>query len=253
MVMQQKLAAILAIDLVDQHAQTGAAPIALELATIQYELVDPTIGRYGGRTFALMPMTLVEFAEPAGAVGCSLEIQRGMAERAADPGTEAPVGLRIGIDFADVVTVSGDLEGPAVAVAQDLARIAPPGAILISGRVARTIRRNRLQARSAYRGVHATDGGAGVEMVELRPLANPSVQSPWTLRRRWTWVAVIAAVVLLAGASLVLWRPIREWLVPIPPETTATAAPGVASTDGGRWSTGYLAGASAPARIWLSE
>ena len=100
--------------------------------------------------------------------------------------------------------------------------------------------------------MHAADGGAEIEMVELRPLANPRVQSPWTLRRRWTWVAVIAAVVLLAGASLVLWRPIREWLAPMPAETTAIAAPVVEGHRGGKIG-GYFAGAMAPARIWLIE
>ncbi len=224
--MQHKLAAILAVDVV-------GAPAAADdqLLTIQYELVDPTISRYGGRTFALMPMTtLVEFAEPAPAVACGLEIQRGMAERAADLAAEARIGLRIGIDLAEVITVSGDLRGPAVGVAQDLARIAPAGAILVSGRVARTLRRTRLGARSAYRGVHAVKGVAEVEVVELRPLANPKTQSPWTLRRRWTWVAVIAAVVLLAGASLVLWRPVREWLVPMPTEAAGAVTPGPLKT-----------------------
>jgi adenylate cyclase len=224
MAMQQKLAAILAVDVVGARAAADD-----ELLTIQYELVDPTISRYGGRTFALMPLTtLVEFAEPAPAVGCGLEIQRGMAERDEDRAPKAGIGLRIGIDLAEVLTVSGDLQGAAVAVAQDLARIAPAGAVLISGRVARAIQRDKLQARSAYRGVRAVKGVAKVEVVELRPLANPRTQSPWTLRRRWTWVAVIAAAVLLAGASLVLWRPVREWLVPMPTEA-AGDAPGVES------------------------
>jgi len=225
--MQQKLAAILAVDVVGEPERARADATGDELATVQYELVDPTISRFGGRIFALVPMTLVEFAEPAGAVGCGLEIQRGVVERDADLPPEARAQLRIGVELGEVITVSGDLQGPAVAVAQDLAHIAPPGAVMISGRVARTIQRDKLQARSAYRGVRAVQGIAKVEVVELRPVADPKTQSPWTLRRRWTWVAVIAAVVLLAGASLVLWRPVREWLLPIPTETTAIAAPDI--------------------------
>jgi hypothetical protein len=220
--MEQKLAAILALDVAGEPGQARAG----ELATIQYELVDPTISRYGGRIFALMPSTtLAEFGGPAAAVGCGLEIQRGMAERDAEQAPEAGIGLRIGVDFAGVLTVSGDLRGPAVAIARDLARSGSPGAVTISGRVARTVRRNKLRARSANRGLHAVQGGAKIEVVELRPLADAKVQSPWTLRRRWTWIAALAAVVLLAGASLVLWRPVREWLLPIPTETRALAAP----------------------------
>ena len=75
--MQQKLAAILAVDVVDATGPDRAA--ADELRTIQYELIDPTISRYGGRIFAMLPATtLVEFAEPGHAVGCGLEIQRGV-------------------------------------------------------------------------------------------------------------------------------------------------------------------------------
>ena len=205
--------------------RTGS--LAGELATIQYELIDPTISRYGGRIFALMPsITLAEFAGPTAAVGCGLEIQRGMAERAAELAPpEALISLKIGIDLAEVVMVSGDLQGSAVAIAQDLARSAPAGAVMISGRVARTLNRKKLRARSAYRGVHDVAGVAKVEIVELHPLADAKAQSPWTLRRRWTWIAALAAVMLLTGASLVLWRPVREWLLPVPTEAPALAAP----------------------------
>ncbi len=230
--MQQKLAAILVVDVVGPPGSKPAP--ADELLTVQYELVDPTISRYGGRIFALLPTTtLVEFAEPGHAVGCGLEIVRGMAERNADRAPAEQTGLRIGIDLGAVITASGDLEGQPVAVARGLAQLAPGGAVWVSGRVARAIERRKLAAESAYRGVHTVAGEAKVEVVELRPRADPKTQSPWTLRRRWTWIAALAAVLLLAGVSLVLWRPVREWLLPMPTEAASDALP-VEAGDGRR-------------------
>ncbi len=70
MAMQQKLAAILALEAASRPEPTAGA--ARELGAIQCELVDPTISRFGGRIFALTPSrTLVEFAEAATAVRCA--------------------------------------------------------------------------------------------------------------------------------------------------------------------------------------
>ena len=80
--MQQKLAAIVALEATGPPPDAAGEGALARLAVVQCELVDPTISRFGGRVFALTrTRTLVEFADPARAVACGLEIQRGMAER----------------------------------------------------------------------------------------------------------------------------------------------------------------------------
>jgi len=214
MAMQQKVAAILAVDV------TGGPPdSAGELGTVQYELVDPTISRFGGRIFALTrTRTLVEFAEAAPAVACALEIARGMSERNGGLAAERRLRLGLGIEVGEVVSASGDLAGTTVTVARALARVGRDGAVTVSGRVAHALERRRPKAAVGRRAALTIEGVAEVQLVELRPLARPKAQSPWILRRRWTWIAALAAVVLLAGASIVLWRPLRDALLATPPQ-----------------------------------
>jgi hypothetical protein len=231
MAMQQKLAAIVALEATPPpEVEAGdGAPLA-RLAMVQCELVDPTISRFGGRIFALTgTRTLAEFGEAARAVACGLEIQRGMAERrGAEPDERLPA-LGIGIEFGEVVSAGSDLTGATVVVARGLARIAGGGLVAVSGKVARGLDPRRMLATRRNRGRLAIEGVAEVEVVELRALVPPKAQSPWTVRRHWTWLAALAAVVLLAGASVVLWRPVREWLLIEPAEPREPAPPDAAA------------------------
>src|SRR6266700_2992980 len=66
------------------------------------ELIDPTIGKYGGRLVRSMgDGLLVEFGSAVDAVRCALDIQRGLAARQANE--PDPMQLRIGINTGDIL------------------------------------------------------------------------------------------------------------------------------------------------------
>ena len=101
------------------------------VASYARELIDPTIGKNGGRFVRSMgDGLLVEFTSAVDAVRCALDIQRGLAERQADEPDR--ILLRIGINTGDVLVDQRDIYGNSVNIAARLEAFASPGTVCVS-------------------------------------------------------------------------------------------------------------------------
>jgi hypothetical protein len=107
---------------------------------------------------------LIEFPSVVDAVRCAVEIQLGMAERAAVAPTDRRIDdLRMGINIVDIIIDNDDIYGDGVNVAARLDALAEPGSICVS-RVVRDQMRDK-----ARRCVPCAD----VTLVATTPWAEP--------------------------------------------------------------------------------
>jgi adenylate cyclase len=147
--MERRLAAILAMDVVGYSrlmGQSEAATLAA-LRTHRQELVDPEIGRHGGRLVSTSgDGALVEFSSVVAAVECAVAIQQGMGERNRDVPRERRIEFRMGINLDEVIVDGDDILGDGVNVAGRLETFAEPGTVCISGSVFGHVK-NRLDLR----------------------------------------------------------------------------------------------------------
>ncbi len=113
------------------------------LRTHRAELIDPLVGRHGGRIVKTMgDGLLLEFPSVVEAVQCALEIQHGMAARNAGAAPDKRMDFRIGVNLGDIIIEGEDIFGDGVNIAARLQEIAQP----------RRPRRPRRQHDSGQRG-----------------------------------------------------------------------------------------------------
>src|SRR5688572_17114954 len=104
-----------------------------QLKAHRKELVDPKITEHRGRIVKTTgDGMLVEFASVVDAVRCAVDIQRGMASRNEDVGSEERIEFRIGINVGDIINDGGDIYGDGVNLAARLESLAEPGGIYVS-------------------------------------------------------------------------------------------------------------------------
>src|SRR5579872_6451723 len=100
----RRLAAILAADIVGYSRLMGTDEEATlaALKACRRELIDPKVAEHGGRIVKTTgDGALVEFPSAVDAVRCSVDIQRGMAERNAPIPENRRVEFRVGINVGD--------------------------------------------------------------------------------------------------------------------------------------------------------
>ena len=133
--MQRRLAAILAADVVGYSRLMGSDEMGTltSLKSHRRELVDSGIAEHHGRIVKTTgDGMLVEFASVVDAVGCAVNIQRGMVRRNADIPEEKQIVFRIGINVGDIIIDGDDIFGDGVNIAARLETLCEPGGVCIS-------------------------------------------------------------------------------------------------------------------------
>jgi adenylate cyclase len=222
----RKLAAILVSDVAGYSRLTGADEdrTLARLRTLRSDLIDPIISVHHGRIVKRTgDGSIIEFRSVVDAVRCAIEVQTGMVERNAGVPEDRRIEFRIGIHLGDVVEESdGDLMGDGVNIAARLEGIAAPGAICLSEDAYRQVKQ-RLDFKVSDLGpqslkniaepirVYSIEVGAPAE-------AKPAPAAPATVKQdsgtpaptasrassRWSALAAIAALLLLAAAGWTL-------------------------------------------------
>ena len=135
---ERRLAAIVLADVVGYSHLMGVDEVGTlaRLNAHRQELIDPLIDRYHGRIVKLMgDGALLEFASVVDAVSCSVELQRGVAQRNTEQPQQPLIVFRLGINLGDVIVDGEDIYGDGVNIAARLEALAEPGGICVSGGV----------------------------------------------------------------------------------------------------------------------
>jgi class 3 adenylate cyclase/TolB-like protein/Flp pilus assembly protein TadD len=136
--MERKLTTIVAMDVVgySRLMELDEAGTLQRLKELHSKLIDPAIGRHGGRIVKLIgDGTLAEFSSVVDAVQCAVEIQRELVSRNSSVAHSHRLQLRIGIHLGDIIVEGDDIYGDGVNVAARLEGIADSGGIVLSKQV----------------------------------------------------------------------------------------------------------------------
>lgn len=129
LILRQRLAAVLAADIVEYSRLMGADQTGTlkALKVFRAEILRPAISANGGNIIKDMgDGWLAEFASASEAVHCALRLQDALTEKGA-------LQLRIGINIGDVFHDADDIFGDGVNIAARLQTIAVPGGVALSG------------------------------------------------------------------------------------------------------------------------
>ena len=183
--MQRRLAAILAADVVGYSRLMGADEMGTltSLKLHRRELVDSGIAEHRGRIVKTTgDGMLVEFASVLDAVGCAVNIQRGMVRRNAGVSHEKQIVFRIGINIGDIIIDGDDIFGDGVNIAARLETLCEPGGLCIS-RAANDQIRDKLSlsfadlGEQAVKNISRAVGVFGLTAKDIESLPESAVSS----------------------------------------------------------------------------
>ncbi len=131
----RKLIAIVHADIAgySRHIGRDDAGTRDRLRMIRRDLIDPELGKHGGRLVNTAgDALLLEFASITAAVQCAAEVQRRMPEFDGDLSPRERIRFRVGINIGDVLPEGTDIHGDGVNVAARLQAVCPVGGICVS-------------------------------------------------------------------------------------------------------------------------
>lgn len=200
--MERRLSAILAADVVGYSAlmEQDEAGTFDRLRAHRKELFEPEIDKHHGRIFKLTGDGLfAEFGSVVDAVECAVSLQRGLAERNANLPEDQRIDIRIGINLGEVIVEGDDRLGEGVNIASRLEQLADPGAICVSGKVAKEVAKKLAFTFEPMGEQKVKNIAEPVEVYRVR-LDDSLVKHRRTTRPQpWAWMtamAVLAALVL---------------------------------------------------------
>ena len=225
---ERKLAAVFVADVVgySRLMELDEEGTHTRLSELQRELVGPQIREHYGRIIKNTgDGVLAEFASVVDAVRCAVEMQREMIERNAGYAEDRRTVFRIGINLGDVIVMPDDIYGDGVNVAARLEGLAEPGGVCISGTAYDQVR-DKVPYTFAEMGEQAVKNMSRpvrVYALGAKAVAGlPSVPPPMEALRRsgsygssWLISAVIAAVIIVAGALWLGIKPAKETVLAV--------------------------------------
>ena len=189
----------------DDTAGTSA-----RLARLRRVLIDPALGRYGGRVHNTAGDSLMmEFPSVLSAVRFALEVQTRIPEFDEGEPPERRIRFRMGIDIGDAIPDGQNIHGEAVNIAVRLQAICPPGGLCVSAVVRNHVQGMDLQFEPLGK-VELKNIARPVEAFVVR-LDHPVVRLQTRPVRSRS--VVTAGVLLCVGAVAIVW-----WLMAYRPD-----------------------------------
>ena len=205
---ERRLAAILAADVVGysrlmERDEQGT----LDALRKAREIVAQAVASHEGRVFGgAGDSVIAEFGSAVEATQAAIAIQKELASKNPSGAAASDMRFRIGLNIGDVVVEGDDLLGDGVNVAARIEALAEPGGICLSHAVFEQVH-GKIDVHFERLGQHNLKNIARripVYRVALDNKVRPA-HVRWLAearRRRWTFPALAALVLLVAGATL---------------------------------------------------